>query len=439
MVLPCTQVPENLRFDVYSGPDHHFAGTVKHRLNVVSDPKRARELMKVEAPPKQKAVEPPVESLADAVVDRAPYRVEPHDPRPGVVMKFLAYMSLGPTSKEDVATALGTDVSDLVDTYTQPYDPHDTFIADDKFFREARSSGLVLLKDKAYKDFHPWLWLAYTASQRSLVLLNINNALTRLGYSETHPLRRKIVSEPHESLLDSTPASLGGGLLTRRTPTPKPKASSPAAPAASKSPAPKTAPRPSQAKPRALTESPKVLPEKKKPNLPKKPMVPSRELPLKKRKFLASSSSSSSDDDDDARKRQKKDGDDDSTSPLSLNDDTYDEKPKLDKKLQYYNNLAVKFRSTYKEYQALYNSLEGKKTPDKKKQLIKLFELHTKLSEWKRTLWDYFNEHNFKESIMHLSKHKKVGPAATPGSTLSAPSPSSVPRIPRPKPVSMDY
>lgn len=83
-----------------------------------------------------------------------------------------------------------------------------------------------------------------------------------------------------------------------------------------------------------------------------------------------------------------------------------------EKKQQYYSQLAEKFRLRYKEYERLHKQLskDSRKNShnEKKKSLMKLFELHNTLSEWKRRLWDYHNENNMAEGVMNLSKHRKL-------------------------------
>ena len=64
----------------------------------------------------------------------------------------------------------------------------------------------------------------YTDYERALVLNNVNNALTRIGFSLTHPLRKKIINNDNESNNKSTSnnngeektRSLGGGLLVSK-------------------------------------------------------------------------------------------------------------------------------------------------------------------------------------------------------------------------------
>ena len=54
--------------------------------------------------------------------------------------------------------------------------------------------------------------------------------------------------------------------------------------------------------------------------------------------------------------------------------------PADEESIEYYINLAQKFRSKYQEYIELYNS---------KKDLKKLVELHNMLADWKTQLWDF--------------------------------------------------
>ena len=400
-----------------------------------------------------------------------PFLVSPGDSNAAIALKFVQFIALGPASDNDIATNLGSAVlaskiAQLKQDYCQKYDRNNLFYHNDRFptlelQRRLRKNKLgtpasagdsdgdlddtdhidsmddesplpdlvgdhFLLKDKSYKELQPWDWLRYTPFERKLVVHNIHRALTRLGFSEAHPLRRKIC-DPQASLAVGSPSlamasddenrrsQLGGGILHMKKTTKK-----------------------------AATVSPKVL-GKAALSSTKPPTAsalrPLTSQTLAKRKFSLSLLSLS--DDDKQTKKLKMELD---TLPLSEEDDT----PLLRraataspaagdakaKRMDYYNQLALKFRDKYKEYALLYNRLKNPASMSKaelKRQLLKLFELHTQLSGWKKKLWEYDRDIKNKLEIMGLSKHKKTsGTSANSTSRLSAstPAPSSRARFP---------
>ena len=54
--------------------------------------------------------------------------------------------------------------------------------------------------------------------------------------------------------------------------------------------------------------------------------------------------------------------------------------PADEESIEYYINLAQKFKTKYQEYIELYKS---------KKDLKKLVELHNMLADWKTQLWEF--------------------------------------------------
>lgn len=516
MIFPCTQIPENLKFDVYSnvGSSHEFQGTVNHRLNVISDLKQAKEYLK-NLPINKATVNHETKlslNISPAVIDEAslnqnsindspsslslshnPYNITANDTQSSILQKFLSLVALGPITKEAISENLINislpDLNLLCSNYLQNYDRNDTFIQDDVFPNQHNSEkdtdpSHLILKDKSYKDLKPWHWKWYNNFERNLILNNINNALTRLGYLDTHPLRRKIVNEPTDSLPSNDDSKLGGGFLINRKNTPHSgnnlsnnfntfKRSQTESPKLSDS---NVSPVRKLTKSALANESPKLPETARRLNKPAlqspRPsdlhVSPARKLTTKTastngspvklntktsstnespvRPKKSHSLSSSSEDDDEFNKSNKKfKSTDDSTSPSSLNDDnsSNDEKnprpASSQKKLQYYNNLATKFKLNYKQYETLYNSLVNKKVmniQDRKRKLVKLFEFHSKLSEWKKILWDYHSENDLKKNIMNLSKHKKTAVSKPePVRTLSN---SKIPQKLKPK-VSLDY
>lgn len=459
-----------------------YDGRVSTKLSVITDPRKIREYRKdlerrkLEAnsvsptKPARPALAQLLPSSKQKQARRAnPFLVSPGDSNAAIALKFVQFIALGPASDNDIATNLGSAVlaskiAQLKQDYCQKYDRNNLFYHNDRFptlERRLRKNKLgtpasagdsdgdlddidhidsmddesplpdlvgdhYLLKDKSYKELQPWDWLRYTPFERKLVVHNIHRALTRLGFSEAHPLRRKIC-DPQASLAVGSPSlamasddenrrsQLGGGILHMKKTTKK-----------------------------AATVSPKVL-GKAALSSTKPPTAsalrPLTSQTLAKRKFSLSLLSLS--DDDKQTKKLKMELD---TLPLSEEDDT----PLLRraataspaagdakaKRMDYYNQLALKFRDKYKEYALLYNRLKNPASMSKaelKRQLLKLFELHTQLSGWKKKLWEYDRDIKNKLEIMGLSKHKKTsGTSANSTSRLSAstPAPSSRARFP---------
>ncbi|CAN3359271.1 hypothetical protein DICA4_D31758 [Diutina catenulata] len=400
---PCIKIPETLNVDVYSSQGasrSRYDGRVATKLSVITDAKKIRDYLRdVERRKHEATPASPVsyrESSPDVTrVAGNPFAVSSSDPPATVATKFIQLLALGPASDADLTDKLGAvPLAQLKTDYAQVYDPNNAFYQDDRFptvERRRRLGGAsdsdgqqFILKDKSYKEFQPWDWTFYSAFERKLVLQNIHRALTRLGYSETHPLRRKLgdPTAPAASAAASPAAALGGGRLSSKRGSPV------------------------------------------------------RSLPAKRK--LSSSSSSSSDDD----KHPKRPRGESDTSPSSEDDDTplsrrapatpvpaAERADKPDKRMDYYTQLAGKFRERYKEYASLYARLQNPANTSKaesKRQLLKLFEMHTQLSQWKKTLWDYDHDAAKKADIMALSKHKN-SPRATPppGSRSSSAAPKA--------------
>lgn len=514
--FPCSTSTESLRFDVYSthNPDpaanrlFDFTGTVTNRLNVLSDPKQIKEHLKTASGPLA-ALHPPrpllashirsPEKLALLVLSLSsqsaqmsslrsgmnPYAVATSDSKQDVATKFLALMALGPLTRAQVEHRLGSklavpqaELNDLFAAHTQPYRQNDTFTEDDVYPSLALNATEInpalsyfILKDKAYKELRPWNTPAYTDYERNLIIDNANNALSRLGFLDTHPLRRRIVEKSaSDQVAHKKSSSLGGGLLIsgrKSTPNNSPLvAHTLAALATSTAPA---SPLSLGATKKASMDSPKLAVERELES--RKPVAaPAKESA--KRKYVASLSlSGSSSEDEKHAKRVKKDGKRSDSSgshnsvnsnatsytlPSSVNEDAHAEDEQSDddvkllsisktvsslpsrpqssastaeKKQQYYMHLAGKFRVKYQEYEKLHRELSKDhrrgNVAEKKKQLMKLFEMHNTLAEWKRKLWDHHNENSMSEGIMNLSRHRKTGSSSSHQSSIPSSAPAS--------------
>lgn len=478
LIFPCSASQETLRCDIYSPTSLHeyaLTGTVTNRLNVISDPRQIKEHLKgvdkSEATHAQSdrtaAVAKPAPAGASLVTLSA-YVFAPGDAKAAATAKFLSFLALGPMTRTSIEQKLNSkhvvapgDLNALFSMYAQPYLQHDSFTEHDMYPLIALDAAQIdpnhtyyILKDKAYKDLRPWACPAYSAYERGLIIENANNALTRLGFLETHPLRRRIVDKSLDS--GSKKTALGGGLLTSSAPkkavsastTPLLPATSPASPLAH-----------TLGQKRAATASPKLdAGHKRKKSVDVKDGA---------KRFVASLSLSSSEDEKQSKekkegKRSNSSGSNNSmnsmasthsngtsyTLPSSTNDEPHEEqseedvklltvkaKPAAslpsrplsavtggDKKHMYYAQLAEKFRQKYQEYEQLYTVLsrDSRKGTgaEKRKSLMKLFELHSSLAEWKQKLWDYHNEHSMAEGVMNLSKHRKTNSGS--GETQSA-------------------
>lgn len=345
------------------------------------------------------------------------YRVTDSDSKQDVAAKFLALIALGPITNAQVESALGTagivlasELAQLFASHTQTYRAGDAFTAGDIYPSVALGACVVspdtsyaILKDKAYKELRPWSVRAYTDYERRLVLDNACRALSRLGFLDTHPLRRQIV-ENTQAPPKKTPA-LGGGLL-------------------------------SGAHKKSATVSPHIGPSRAANRSPVKAGA--------KRAYVAvlSLSGSLSEDEKHAKRTKNAKRSDSSgtsyTLPSSANEDVHgddevsDDEAKAaarglatplaratsEKKQQFYTHLAAKFRAKYHEYEELHRELTRgpRSTPaDAKRQVMRLFEMHNSLAEWKRKLWDYHNENHMAEGIMNLSRHRKKDAVLVPG------------------------
>lgn len=467
--LPCSASEENLRCDIYEHEkDTHFrvAGTVSHRLNVLSEP-RAHSSLAQTLP--TRPVRPDISSTLSSR-----YSVTTTDTLDEMAAKFLAYVALGPTTKDRIAKAVNPGghvpsktMAAWLASNTQAYLANDAFIEADRYptvehglADSAVGQPLVYLKDKAYKELRPWLWPHYTEKEREMIVGNAGNALTRLGYLETHPLRKRVVEKTQNEGDAVRKSKLGGGMLVGKH-SHATAAASPSLPVVAVSKSSITTnntpilgathislpvPRSSLYK-RAMTDSPRID-DKRDPRQENNPERGSRTS----RAVASLSLSASCSEDERGGKRGKSGGKraDSSGSNHSLNsvgtsltlpsedlsDDDDDNDVKnykplskssskppahlparpvpatADKKQRYYLQLAGKFKVKYKEYEQLHRELSRElrqgSTQEKKRKLMHLYEMHTSLAEWKKQLWDYHNQSNMAEGIMNLLKHRKT-------------------------------
>ncbi|RKP30360.1 hypothetical protein METBISCDRAFT_16464 [Metschnikowia bicuspidata] len=437
VAYPCSVSHETLRFDIYSpkspGSHYVFTGTVSSRLNVISDTKQINSLSgslaSISSPLQSKSLshrgqvsEKSPEASAEIGKAEIPsdssrsslstlpglYAVTPHDSSEKITFKFLHLVALGPISRKDIATIFKSvsesQLNSLTTAHTQLYSAANTFTEADvypctvlKTITPQEAKSLIILKDKAYKDLRPWSWVPYTSYERGLIIQNAQNALTRLGFLETHPLRRKIVDKLPQTPAVKKATGLGGGLILgtgKRVTTPlssQPTTSLPK---------------------KAATESPRAGLDRKKLGAQSR-TSPVRTGKTKRKHDNAQKICLSSSDEDRLGKKLKSDGHrSNSRTSTNSNSSASSAHSRHKKKQQFYQQLAKKFRLRYREYEALHKQMRQStsqgKDLDHKKSLMKLFELHNSLTEWKRKLWDYHNENNMAEGLMNLFKHKKL-------------------------------
>lgn len=380
-VYPCAKAQELLRLDTYvpDGDGLVFAGTVASRLTVV-EPKTATE-PDAEAEPKE-----PVKDTNDVETEQPTLLGGLGHADRELGSRFIALLALGPMAPKDLAKRLHADeplLEPLIASHAQLASKGDA--AEYPGIKQGLLKPdhlCVVLKDKAYKELKPWLW-SYTAFERRLVLRNAAAALSRMGFSETHPLRKRLLEN---NPVEIKKATLGGGLLTKKLPS-----RLPVPPARKKLKTESPTKEPKEAKETKDTKDTKEHKE-----LHKDVKELSKDSPIVHLPLSASS-------DDEKKKRQSY------TLPSSINDEEpSDMELAGNRKRVYYRLLALKFKAKYSEYQLLYTELRKGKTADRKKKVTKLCELHATLAEWKRRIWDYHNDTNMAQSLMLLSRHRKT-------------------------------
>lgn len=346
------------------------------------------------------------------------------------------------------------ELDKLFALHTQPYQPGDSFTKSDQFplvvlKHTDPSHSAIVLKDKAYKDLRPWQWPTYTEFERQYVIENANNALTRLGYLDTHPLRRQIVektSAPRQTDPKKV-ANLGGGLLVSS----HKKGHSVGTILAVASPALgasltkerrliSESPRlTADAQHRASDKSARHVSPLKRPNLTyavslslslsseDEKLISKTEKVAKRYSNTSTQSSGSLHSNSNSYTLPSSVNEDNNSDEFHPSEDeakllpvertaaTLPSRPGSsvhDKKHQYYVQLADKFKQKYHEYAQLHQQLAQDSrrgsSAEKKKGLMKLYQLHGSLSEWKKKIWDYHNENHMAEEVMHLAKHRKT-------------------------------
>lgn len=527
LVLPCLPLPENLPVDIYSISNKststklvsQYDGRIINKLTVVTDSKKIKEINAANAlssnhnnklgsyingntnsnsnnnntnnrlTPSLLVPSSPVSRRSAystySNTTKNPYKISlSSDNQASIIKKFIHLLALGPITYNHIVDLLDyTKIDHLLDDYGQVYNDQDQFIQEDRFpYIDSNNNSnddsdddmdeevqRFILKDKSYKELTPWKW-NYTNYERNSILNNVNNALTRIGFSQSHPLRRKIVEPPNEDDNRSETkkpngSSLGGGFLIsssssvssnnkkRSTPTPVPsKANTPVnttskvntpvnttskinTPVVSSSKVNTPVVAPPKATTPVVASSKASTPVNIPPRNTNSNSIPSPPVKVKvnnKRKFSSSSSSSEDDDSKKLNYTSPPSSEEESTSNnnnASGHNGVNSQKSKLD----YYTNLAIKFKNKYKEYSELYNALLNKneiKAIDYKDNLMKLFKLHQNLTQWKKLLWDFDKESKLKNSLSDIHIERNTTPITSSSGSSStsifkASSPSS--------------
>ncbi|CAK9438748.1 uncharacterized protein LODBEIA_P29720 [Lodderomyces beijingensis] len=204
---PCVRLPENSNVDIYSGSS--YQGRVSTKLTVVSDSRRMNQIKtatpltptprtptplspSIRSPKPAPAVQTPLKSIS-AVYEGSnnPFKIGANDPREVVTKKFVYLLSLGPISYQAICRLMDfAEIGDLLEEHAEGYQAQN---CPDMFPYRDEGNFLYILKDKTYKQLIPIDW-DYKENEQPLVVDNINSALSRLGYSKTHPVRKKILS-----------------------------------------------------------------------------------------------------------------------------------------------------------------------------------------------------------------------------------------------------
>lgn len=442
LLYRCTFEPIATQLDIYSAKQgkYQYKGNLTGQLDLLGKegPQRESQIQEATGMGLEKhrgLVEQDTSKQDSKLIESAPklpaqmsrFKVNTKDTISERISKVISFVALAPVTTNSIISYTGIDPSELntiIEQYLQVYQKTNSFIFQDRFpYLSYDEPGSIryILKDKTYKELKPWQKHWYSDDERSEITRNINNALTRLGYLETHPIRRKICEGPLVELSNSKKGTLGGGMLVRKNVKPQLKKAA-------------TAPVPSDGENGAFrpkTEQAAASDLSKKEILPTRPLFKSssKDVSLSGKLFQCPSVSSSDSFLDERNLRKRK------SSPLReaysvLTDQqcrttlqgsflkdkklpgpavTDEDAPEpVSKRYRYFYNLAVKFRMQYEEYAKLYHALDEhrERTPDFRRQLERLHRLHHTLLEWKRSLWDFDEKRKQRSNIMALSKHK---------------------------------
>lgn len=439
MLYRCTLKPSATQLDIYSENQdkYYYKGNLASQLDLIG-----KESPKIESH-LQEATDNGLRERRDVVdqnnskeesklIESAPklptqmpqFSINANDTISDRISKVISFVALAPVSTDSIIKYTGIGRSELdtiIEEYLQVYPKNGFFVVQDRFPYQSHAepgSNRYILKDKTYKELKPWQdW--YSEGERLEITRNINNSLTRLGYLETHPIRRKICEGPLFDLSNSKKGALGGGMLVRKNLKPQFRKAA-------------TAPVSSEGENGAFT--PKTQQEHAS-DFPKKEILPTKQLSQSSTKGISlfglqHSSVSSSDlpsHERNSRKRKRSPLREASFAPTVQQSRSVSQGPTLrdkqppkpvfsdedtpdpvSKRYRYFFNLAAKFRLQYKEYESLYHTLNEHResTPDFRRQLERLHRLHHTLLEWKRSLWDFDEKRKQRSKIMALSKHK---------------------------------
>ena len=379
-----------------------------------------------------------------------PFKIESDDSQATILQKFMHLLSLGPISRQSIIHLMNYDkvVDQLLPTLLDQFllshaeiyrseAPWDNYT----YLEETKDGETYILKDKSYKTLIPLSWNYRNEEEKKMVVQNINNALSRLGYPKTHPVRKKILLEKKvepkenekekEKEKEEKVVGLGIGIRSRSTSPQKDSSRSPLSP---QSPPPSrltNGEKKSQKKINKNVSASKIEQEREKVTLKNTrkdnlesvsrlktsspapvpaPTSTSTSTPKPKPTLVPVSthlhSHSTFNAPSKEKTKMKKPATDGNSNvvtkssrpatPCSIEKSEISHIPHQQQKHdeKYYRNLAALFKEKYREYSHLYNKL--KKTSGKeqshsenKANLVKLVEMHNLLREWKGRLWDY--------------------------------------------------
>lgn len=192
-LLPCSKTKESPNLNIFNIEDITavYKGNVDTRLQIVTDLKRIKQLTRKLAlstrSPKFKDVDY-IKNLEQKFALTNDSIEESH-------LKFISVLCLGPTNIQKLGELnfKAPLLTEMINIYCSKYAYSVRFNSTiDEYVngREYSDEYDLVLKDKVYKDLRPNG--LFDKEELDIIYNNIYNSLTRLGYSETHPIRKKI-------------------------------------------------------------------------------------------------------------------------------------------------------------------------------------------------------------------------------------------------------
>lgn len=280
-----------------------------------------------------------------------------------ILGKFFSFMALGPTNIRKLS-ALNYDFSDYIGKYCSNFEQSPNNLHNDNFANGLKylAENNLLLKDKIMKDLRPNSW-SWVGEEKEMMFRNINGCLTRLGYSGSHPLRKRIYEKEvrersEKSNVEVRERSEKSNIEVRERSEVRDK----------------TEVRDKNTVKRDPEVKRDFVKREVKRDIGNRDSVKDTGRDSIKNEATALKTKKPALKDTPKRKRS----DSDNTSPSSIEDFFIDDDLIL--------NLQKKFDVNYKEYKALYQYLKMAKRSNEVSQLTKLYELHNYCNEVKNQL-----------------------------------------------------